>query len=130
MKRILLAGMVVFLSAGIAAAADPLEGTWRTAQDDNGNSGLIKVAPCGAKLCGTLIKAFDPAGKEMASNNVGRQIISDTVNNGGGKYSGKVYSPDRGKTYKSKLVLRGDMVTVNGCVMGICRTGGTWKKVK
>jgi uncharacterized protein (DUF2147 family) len=128
MKQFLLAAAAVAVSAG-SVAADPLEGMWRTAKDDNGNSGLIKVAPCGAHLCGTLIKAYDSTGQEMASKNVGRQIISQTVNDGGGKYSGKVYSPDRDKTYNSKLVLSGDMVTVNGCVLGICRKGGAWKKV-
>ncbi|MCR9114486.1 MAG: DUF2147 domain-containing protein, partial [Rhodobacteraceae bacterium] len=43
---------------------------------------------------------------------------------------GKVYSPDRGKTYKSKLVLNGKTLKVSGCVLGICRDGGTWQKVK
>lgn len=129
-KQLALAGAVLLVSTGIAVAADPLEGMWRTAKDDNSNSGLIRVAPCGAHLCGTLIKAYDSAGQEMASKNIGRQIISATVNDGGGKYSGKVYSPDRGKTYNSKLVLSGDRVTVNGCVLGICRKGGAWQKAR
>ncbi len=130
MKKLVLTTAFLLLGSGMAMAADPLEGMWRTAADDNGNSGLIKVAPCGAKLCGTLVKAYDSNGKEMASNNIGRQIISETANNGGGKYSGKVYSPDRNKTYKSKLVLSGNSLNVSGCVLGICRKGGTWKKVK
>ncbi len=129
MKKFALITTALVFSAGMAAAADPLEGMWRTAKDDNGNSGLIKVAPCGAKLCGTLVKAYGLDGKEMASENIGRQIISETVNDGGGKYSGKVYAPDRGKTYKSKLVLSGATLNVSGCVLGICRKGGTWKKV-
>ena len=129
MNKIALTCAAVLFSAGMASAADPLEGMWRTTKDDNGNSGLIKVAPCGAKLCGTLVKSYDPSGKEMASDNIGRQIISETVNEGGGKYSGKVYSPDRNKTYKSKLSLSGKKLTVKGCVLGICRNGGTWNKV-
>ena len=129
MKLVLGAVAAVVLSAG-AALADPLEGMWRTAADDNGNSGLIRVAPCGAKLCGTLIKAYNAAGQEIQSDNVGRQIISDTVSKGGGKYAGKVYSPDRDKTYKSRLMLSGKTLKVSGCVLGICRDGGTWEKVK
>lgn len=130
MKTITLAAAAVLLSAGAALAADPLEGYWRTAKDDNGNSGLIHVQPCGAELCGTLVKAFDAAGQEMQSGNVGRQIISQTVNKGGGKYTGKVYSPDRDKTYNSRLQLSGGTLSVSGCVLGICRDGGTWSKVK
>ena len=88
------------------------------------------MAPCGAKLCGTLAKAYDASGNEKASDNIGRKIISETVNNGDGKYSGKIYSPDRDKTYTSKLVLKGEVLNVSGCVFGICRNGGTWTKVK
>lgn len=130
MKTLALTATAFLFSAGMAMAADPLEGMWRTAKDDNGNSGLIKVAPCGAALCGTLVKSYGPDGKEIASDHIGRQIISETVSKGGGKYAGKVYSPDRGKTYNSKLVLSGTTLSVSGCVLGICRDGGTWKKVK
>jgi uncharacterized protein (DUF2147 family) len=129
MKKLAL---TVFLVAGMAtgaSAADPLEGRWRTAKDDNGNSGLIEVKPCGSKLCGTLIKAYDTSGASVPSDNIGRKIISDTVATGSGSYKGKVYSPDRDKTYSSKLKLSGGKLKVSGCVLGICRDGGTWTRV-
>lgn len=128
MKSLTLSLAALALSAG-AAFADPLEGTWRTTTDDNGNSGLIQVAPCGAFLCGTLVRSFDSSGAEFASPNNGRQIIFDTENDGGGNYSGQVYSPDRDRTYNSRLVLNGNQLTVSGCVLGICRNGGTWQRV-
>ncbi len=121
------AGLALALTSA-AFAADPLEGTWRTAKDDNGNSGLIKVAPCGDALCGVLIQSFDNAGKPFKSENQGRQIISQTKATGGGSYKGKVFSPDRGKTYNSRLKLSGNTLKVSGCVLGICRDGGTWTK--
>lgn len=130
MKTIALAAVATLMSAGVAFAADPLEGYWRTAKDDNGHSGLVHVTPCGGKLCGKLVKAYDASGKEIASENIGRNIISETVSKGGGSYKGKVYSPDRGKTYNSKLSLSGNALKVSGCVLGICRDGGTWSKVK
>ena len=126
-KKFALAAAALVLMTG-AALADPLEGMWRTVADDNGNSGLIEVAPCGDMLCGTLIKSFDAAGAEMASDNIGRQIIFDTVNDGDGNYSGQVYSPDRDKTYNSRLVLAGDNLSVSGCFLGICRDGGSWTR--
>ena len=128
MKTLSLALVVAFSTAGAAFAADPLEGMWRTAKDDNGNSGMIQVAPCGNALCGTLIKAYDSSGNEMDSPNIGRKIISETVSSGEGSYRGKVYSPDRDKTYKSKLTLTGSTLAVEGCVLGICRDGGTWTR--
>jgi uncharacterized protein (DUF2147 family) len=128
MKKIILSAVALVALAG-AAFADPLEGMWRTAKDDNGNSGLIQVAPCGAALCGTLVQSFDANGNEMASPNIGRQIISETVLSSGTEYRGKVWSPDRDKTYNSRLNLNGDTLAVQGCVLGICRDGGTWTRV-
>lgn len=127
MKRVLLAVAALVVSAG-AALADPLEGMWQTAPDDNGNRGLIRVEQCGTALCGTLVQAFGPDGNSVDSPNVGRQIISETRPDGQGGYRGKVYSPDRDKTYNSRLTLAGDTLSVSGCVLGICRDGGTWRR--
>lgn len=129
MRKLVMMTAVFSVSAGMAMA-EPLLGTWRTAKDDNGHSGLIEVAPCGAKLCGTLVKSFDVDGNEMESENIGRNIISETAPTGNGEYKGKVYSPDRDKTYSSKLQLNGDTLRVKGCILGICRDGGTWQKLK
>lgn len=129
MRKLVMMTAVLGLGAG-AAMAEPLLGTWLTSKDDNGNSGLIEVAPCGNALCGTLVKSYDETGKEMQSDNIGRHIISETVPTGGGEYKGKVYSPDRDKTYKSRLQLQGDRLKVSGCVLFICRDGGTWQKVE
>ena len=107
MKTWAMAAALSLVTATGALAADPLEGFWRTAKDDNGNTGLIEVKPCGDKLCGTLIKAFDENGKEVDGDTIGRTIISGAVPSGGGKYKGKVYSPDRDKTYNSRLELNG-----------------------
>ena len=131
MKKLLTALAMTLAMATSAMAADPLVGNWRTTADDNGNSGLITIAECGTKICGTLIKSYDSSGKEFKSPNQGKRLIWDMVNNGGGKYSGgKVYSPDRDKTYSGKLVLSGDSLSVKGCVFGICREGGVWGRVK
>lgn len=127
MRTSLLASIAAIGLAG-AAFADPLEGAWRTIADENGNSGLIQVAPCGAALCGTLVRAFDGSGAEMSSPNVGRLIISEMVPQGNGAYRGKVFSPDNGRTYNSRLQLRGNTLSVEGCVLGICRDGGTWQR--
>lgn len=123
MKTLLLAATATLI-AGVALAADPVEGLWKTKPDDNGNFGHVRIAPCGAKLCGVLVKAFDVSGAEKPSENVGKQIVWDMVANGDGSYGdGKVWAPDRNKTYKSKMQLAGDNLAVSGCVLGgaICR---------
>ncbi|MEL7116461.1 MAG: DUF2147 domain-containing protein [Pseudomonadota bacterium] len=118
----------ILLLVPVALAADPIEGLWLTGSDDNGNRGLVEVKACGAAFCGTLIKAYNTAGAEVAGPNIGRQIVWDTANKGNGVYRGKVFSPDRGKTYNSKLLLDGARLSVSGCVLGVCREGGIWEK--
>lgn len=128
MKKHVLARAMI-LAAG-AAGADPVHGTWKTKPDDNGNFGHVKVTSCGATICGTLVKAFDGTGKEIESPNVGKQIVWDMVAYPDGLYDdGKIWSPDRDKTYNSEMQLSGDKLTVKGCVLGICRDGGTWTRV-
>lgn len=129
MKHLIAAACVAIASAGMALA-EPVHGTWQTAADDNGNYGHIKVTDCSGKVCGTLVKSFDSSGAPLESANTGRKIIWDMVAKGGGAYAGgKVYSPDRDKTYNSKMQLNGNKLAVSGCVLGICRDGGTWTRI-
>jgi uncharacterized protein (DUF2147 family) len=128
MKTLILAAALA-LSA-TTAFADPVEGTWQTRADDNGNYGHVEIKPCGPAFCGTLVKAFDGSGAEIASDNIGRKIVWDMVAYPDGLYDdGRIYSPDRDKEYNGDMTLNGNNLAVRGCVMGICRDGGTWKRV-
>jgi len=124
----IFAAAVIAIALGSAASADPLLGTWRTAPDDNGHTGLIEVSVCGTSLCGTLVQAFDGSGAEMASPNIGRQIIWDTNPTGDGGYRGRLYAPDRDATYNSRLTLSGDTLEVCGRFLGMQRCGGNWTR--
>ena len=127
----ILALMTALMLSAAPAFADPVDGLWQTEPDDNGNTGHIQIAACGDRICGVLVQAFDGGGAVMASDNIGKQIIWDMIPEGDGYYDGgKVWSPDRDKTYKSNMQLTGDSLTVKGCVLGICRDGGTWARVK
>jgi uncharacterized protein (DUF2147 family) len=130
MKKSIIAAFALVVGLTGAAAADDLIGNWRTAPDDNGNTGIIAVVQCGTSLCGTLTQAFDGSGAVMESANIGRQIIWDTnPTSTPGEYVGRLYSPDRDREYRSSLVLTGNSLSVSGCVMGICREGGVWQRV-
>jgi uncharacterized protein (DUF2147 family) len=126
-----VAFVAVTMVSATAALADPAVGLWKTKPDDNGNFGHVQVTPCNTAICGTLVKAFDGTGKEMASPNIGKRIIWDMKAQGNGAYGdGKVWSPDRNKTYNAKMVLTQKGLSISGCVLGICRDGGTWSRVK
>ncbi len=132
MMKTVLGALVLTLWAGAALAGDPAEGVWKTLPDDNGNFGYIEIKPCGPALCGTLIQSFDGAGVDMESENVGKQIVWDMMPAGDGYYAdGKVWAPDRDKTYTAKMQLSGETLAVSGCVLGglICRASD-WTRVK
>ena len=115
--------------AGAAALAEPVLGTWQTQPGDDGAFGYVAMAPCGPAICGTLVRAYDGQGHRVESDIIGRQIVWDMQAEGEGRYGGgKIWAPDRDKTYTSKMVLDGDRLKVSGCVLGICR-GQTWARV-
>jgi uncharacterized protein (DUF2147 family) len=130
MKHLILAAAGA-MALATGAMADPVLGTWQTPKDDNGKYGYVDVKACGAAVCGTLVKSFNADGSAYASENVGKRIIWDMEPKGGGAYSGgKVWAPDRDKTYNAKMQLSGSSLSVSGCILGICRDGGAWKRVK
>lgn len=127
MRTITLAAALAL--AGAAAMADPVLGTWRTQPDDAGNFGLVELAPCSGKVCGTLVRSYDASGTPLSSPNNGRRIVDGMSPNGGGAYSGgTIYAPDRDKTYRSKMSLSGDRLEVSGCVGPFCRSQ-VWSRV-
>jgi len=129
MKKLLIAAILSLLAFPVFS--QEIFGTWKTIPDDNNKYGHIQISACGAKICGVLIKSFNGDGSEYESANIGRKLVWDMVSDGGGNYSGgKVYSPDRDKTYKGKMVLSGNKLDVKGCVGPFCRSGGTWTRVK
>lgn len=124
-----LMAAVILSALGGAAWADPLEGLWRTAPDLNGRIGSVRIAPCGTMLCGTLEAATDAAGRAVASSDIGRRVIWDAVPQGAGIYRGRVYSPGLGAQYDSRLILSGDSLRVEACLLDQCRGGEPWTRV-
>ena len=125
MKPTVLAAMLM-LSAGIAAA-DPVEGVWKT-QVDDGAYAHVTMGPCGGKICGTISRTFNASG-EYKSANIGRKLVWDMEASGGGKYAnGKIWQPSSDKVYRSKMVLSGNTLKVSGCVGPICKKQ-TWSRV-
>lgn len=133
----LLAGAAAVLAAGSALSSASPVGTWYT-QD---RSAKVRIAPCGQKLCGNIVWARDRGGKSAADARdeanpnpalrnrpiVGLQIIRDFSPAGAGRWAGgKIYDPNSGRTYDSKMSLSaGGVLKVEGCVTVICQAQ-TW----
>ena len=112
------------------ASADPVAGIWQTQPGDAGNFAHVEITACGAAICGTILRAYGPDGMPRPSDTVGKRMLWDMAADGNGRYSGgRIWAPDRDKTYRSKMELSGDRLKVSGCVGPICR-GQTWARVK
>ena len=137
-----LAALLLAPGAGVAQAADAT-GTWRNADGD----AIIRIADCATasgRLCGTVVwlrTPVDPAtgGPQTDRNNkdpalrsrpiLGLRAIMDMRPSGtAGKWDGRVYDIDSGKTYDGNLILKGENeLRVQGCVMLVC-DGETWTR--
>lgn len=119
--------------AGAATAAGAVRGDWVTQR-----GARVRVAACGDGLCGTLVglpQPLDPvAGQPQKDTNnpdpalrerprLGIQIIKGMRSTGGGRWSGgRIYDPQTGKTFDSRMSLNPDgTLTVEGCIAIICQ---------
>jgi uncharacterized protein (DUF2147 family) len=129
MLRILIA-LAALAAPGLAAAqsaeGQSAQGLWRTATAKSGASLDVRIAPCGALLCGTIAAAHDTDRTDL----VGRAILSGMKPDGPGKWSdGAIWAPDDDRTYRARMTLDGDALKVQGCVAVFCR-GQTWTRIR
>ncbi len=130
MKTSFFSLIAVAMLAVPALAEDPIEGVWQAPPDAKGQVGHIEIKPCGALICGTIITAYAPDGKEVMTPNIGKRLFWNMRVQGGGKYgAGRVYVPTHQKEYDAKMKLSGNILKVMGCVGPVCQ-GQTWKRVR
>jgi uncharacterized protein (DUF2147 family) len=140
MKPAILAAAVA-MSGFPALAADLVEGDWMTP----GGSARVRVAPCKpqpTQMCGVIValkNPLDARGQPPRDGNnpdpalktrtiVGLPFITGFKAAGPGKWSGgKIYDPNTGKTYASKMAMAGKALKVEGCIAMICRAQ-TWTR--
>jgi len=130
--RKLIFGMVM-VAASSVAIADGMDGNWQTAAGDDGGYLQVALGPCETdadKTCGTITKAFTTEGEDPDYENLGKAIVTDMSSHNGKTYSGgTVWDPEKDKTYKSKMHLKGDVLDVEGCISFIC-IGQDWKRIE
>lgn len=137
--RALAFAAVLTLAAAPAVAADPAHGEWLT----QSGTAKVKMAPCAsdaARLCGNVSWVKDPASAKATDTNnpdaklkarpiMGLPMLWGFKSSAPGKWtSGKIYDPQTGKTYDSKVSINPNgTLKVEGCVAVICQAQ-TWKK--
>lgn len=138
--KAVIAGLSSLAFAIGAQAASPVQGDWIT----QSASGKVRVAPCGERLCGTIVWLKNPIDRttgqpQKDANNpdpslrtrpvVGLLLIKDFKAARDGRWTGgTIYDPESGKTYASKIALNPDgSLKVEGCIAIICQAQ-TWKR--
>jgi uncharacterized protein (DUF2147 family) len=137
--RALILAAGLSLAATTAFAADPAEGEWLT----QAGTAKVKIGPCAAKadrLCGNISWLKNPADAKATDNNnpdpklktrtiLGLPMIRDFKQAAPGKWTGgKIYDPNSGKTYDSKLSVNGNgTLKVEGCILMVCQAQ-TWRR--
>lgn len=122
--------LIALTAAAPALAAQSVQGRWLTPAKDS----VIEIAPCGAKVCGKVAKILRPAkdGTTTDKNNpntalrarpiVGLPILSDFID-AGSQWTGTIYDPRNGKSYRSNLAKNPDgTLKVQGCIAFFCQT--------
>ncbi len=124
--------ILVAVGAISAAKAGDPAGVWLR---ENGK-GAVRIAACGAALCGHVAKArIDPATGRPAHDRRGRpliglQILRGMRADGPGKWSGQLYNEDDGNVYPGHLLeLGSSKIRIEGCALGICG-GGELSRMK
>lgn len=125
-------GMI--FGAGGSQAGSDATGLWRLAD----GKVTVRVANCGSAMCGTVVglkKPRDDKGRPRLDKEnpdpalrarpvIGLTILRNMNAAGDGYWTGTIYNPDDGRTYRSRMKLQGaDTMTVNGCVAAVfCRS--------
>jgi uncharacterized protein (DUF2147 family) len=130
--------MIGMLLALAAASPATVAGLWLN--DDR--KGLVQIAPCGRKLCGTIVKVLDrdpkapktdihnPDPKLRGRTIVGMPVLTGFEGSGGSWKGGRAYDPESGKSYRSFLELQPDgSLKVSGCILFICEAR-RWTRVR
>ena len=140
MRLSLVLFSILFALKGITDGQNNLIGYW------HGFGLIVEIKECEDKLCGVIEHIFvsddkDPKtildennkDKELKSRTlVGSNILFDfsRLPDSSGTYTGRIYNPDEGKSYKSKirLLANGDL-EIEGCFTVIYRKVGEWLPV-
>lgn len=128
----IVATVTLFASSSLAFA-DSAHGVWRTEANDAGGYLEVTIGPCAADArltCGIISKAFSKDGPDPSYENLGKPMITNMQPDGEASYDGgTIWDPEKDKTYKSKMTVKGDDLDVEGCIAFVC-DGENWKRVK
>lgn len=136
MRRLGVLALVLLGLLGLEAPASAEQGAtgvWKLAD----GKVTVRVSPCGSSLCGKVValkKPRDGKGRPRRDKEnpnpalrqrpvIGLTILSNMKPGGKGYWTGTIYNPDDGNTYRSEMKLQNaNTMRVDGCVAVFCRS--------
>ena len=116
--------LLTVAAAAQASAHEAIEGTWR----NRPNTLVVRIAPCGDALCGTVIEAAADAKESVrkagTSNLIGTRVLEGLRKSAAGTYNGQVFNPNLNIHAAGTVTLVSPTVlVVKGCVLAglICK---------
>lgn len=113
------------LLAAITASAPPPVGDWV----NPARTLTVRTEPCGQLLCGRIVAASPTALADASDAGIpsliGTSLLQDYKPTGAGTWQGRVYVPDMGGTYFSRLTeLSPNQIRISGCILGglLCKS--------
>ena len=102
-----------------AIAATPVDGSWINPH----GSVVVTTGECHAGLCGWISWASPQAQADAADAGVtkliGTELLQDYHASGRGRWTGRVFVPDMGKTFSSALEqIDANRLKISGCLVG------------
>ena len=129
-RMIVIAAALLGLAfAGTADARSPIEGRWARGKLQ------IEIRPCGASLCGTVVRASAKQ-QARAENGSGTDLIGATLikqiqPTGPKTYRARVFLADRNAHANGKITqLNPNRLRVSGCVLAILCKTTNWDRVQ
>lgn len=122
----------VAVLALLTAAAPPLPyGRWGNPR----GTLAVTIAPCSGHICGTIVWASPVALADARDSGIdkldGIELLQDYRPAGAGVWAGRVYVPDMGRSFSSRIVAEGTgTLTISGCLIGrfLCKSQ-VWRRL-
>lgn len=130
----MIATLLLALAAAPAGAMtpNPVLGVWANPK----GTLAVQTAPCGQNLCGAIVRATDQAMADARDAGIPRligiQLLQDYHPSNGRIWAGRVYVPDMGRTFSSRIEqMSPDTLKISGCLVGgfICKSQ-LWHRLK
>ncbi len=115
MKRLFVLMASAALIAAAPAAAEGIDGVWKTPKGSN-----AQIYGCGGARC---VKLIDGPFK-------GKVLSSDMADDGSGSFSGSILNPEDGRTYSGYATVSGGSLKLKGCALKIFCKSQVWTRVK